>query len=212
MSAWQFNPSIGQKRMEALLQAPSFKDILDMLARDSDIVCCHLSRCDDRQGFSRTVFTLRTSSKTFDLLFNSERGYRGAYFLSAFDGLSANQTTIGRLTPLLLNWVARYAPTIDQTFAAKSLSLPSAKMWLAEAGTDLCDQCIGEWCNPTDDMPEILNDRWDIDDSPHARRGRKAPYLSKLRVYGAFLNKGEEEFVPPRKICRAQDINKYGWT
>lgn len=212
MSAWQFNPSIGEKRMEALLQAPSLIDIVDMLERHLNIACCHLSRCDDMQGFSRTVFTLRTPRTTFDLLFNSERGYRGAYFLSPSVGLNANQTTIGRVTPLLLDWVARYAPTIDQTFAAKSLSLPSAKVWLAEAETHLCDQCIGEWCNPTDDMPEILNDRWEIDDSPNARRGRKAPYLSKLRVYGAFLNERQEELVSPHKICRAQDISKYGWT
>lgn len=212
MSAWQFSTTIGQERVDALLRAPAFDEIVERLAREMEVVCCHRPKCDDLLGFSRVVFNLRIRRATFDLFFNSEHGYRGSYFLSPHAGLAANKTVIRLLTPLLLQWAGQHEPTLDQAFAVESLASPSAKVWLAEFESHLCQQCVGEWGNPTDETPEILNGRWELADSPNARRGRKAPFLSKLRVLGAFLNERHNEFVPARKRHRACEINAWGWS
>lgn len=85
-------------------------------------------------------------------------------------------------------------------------------MWLTEYGSHLCTQCIGEWGNPTGHTAEILNGRWELADTPNAHRGREAPFLSKIRVFGAFLNERNHEVVPARKRHRAFDINAEGWS
>lgn len=212
MSAWQFSSAIGEERVTALLQAPALNEIVEMLLHQVDVLCCHRQSCDDVPGFSRVVFNLRISPRTFDLFFNSEHGYRGSYYLSPHAGLAANEAIIKRLRPLLLAWAEQHEPTLDQEFAAESLASLSAKVWLTEYGSHLCAQCIGEWGNPTDDTAEILNGRWELADTSNARRGRKSPFLSKVRVFGAFLNERNDEVVPVRKRHRASDINAGGWS
>src|SRR5215208_5565311 len=66
--------------------------------------------------------------------------------------------------------------------------------------------------NPVDEIPEILNGRWENEDSPNGRRGRKAPRCSKLKIFGAFLSTRYDEFIPARKRYRAVDIHKCGWS
>lgn len=212
MSAWQFSSAIGEERVTALLKAPALNEIVELLLHQIDILCCHQQSCDDVPGFSRVVFNLRTSHRTFDLFFNSEHGYRGSYYLSPHAGLEANWAVIKHLRPFLLAWAEQHKPTLDQVFAAESLSSLSAKVWLAESGNHLCTRCTGEWGNPTDDTAEIMNGRWELADIPNARRGRKAPLLSKIRVFGAFLNECNDEIVPARKRHRASDINAGGWS
>jgi hypothetical protein len=207
MTAWLFDLSIGEERRSALLKAPPLVEIIEALTHEMEILCCHWPDCDDM-----VVFNLRVSRATFDLFFNSEHGYRGAYFESPHSGLAANDAVMARLTPLFLTWAEEYQPTLDRAFARESLSSPSAKIWLNEYESHLCEMCAGEWGNPTDTAPEILNGRWEVVDSPNSQRGRKAPFLSKLRVFGAFLNKRYDEFVPSRKRHRAQDLSAYGWS
>lgn len=212
MTTWQFSSAIDKERVTVLLQAPALNEIIEMLLCQIDVLCCHRQNCDDVPGFSRAVFNLRTSQRTFDLFFNSEHGYRGSYYLSPHEGLAANKTIIKQLSPLLLSWAEQHEPMFDQVFTAESLSSLSAKMWLTEYGSHLCAQCVSEWGNPTDNTAEILNDRWELADTPNARRGRKAPFLSKIRVSGAFLNERNDEIVPARKRHRATDINAGGWS
>jgi len=183
-----------------------------MLSREMEVLCCHRPDCDDMAGFSRVIFNLRAPSQTLDLFFNSEHGYRGSYFVSPHAGLAANDAIIKRLKPLLLAWAAQHQLALDQTFAGESLTSSSAKVWITESGSQLCQQCIGEWSNPTDEEPDILNGRWEVTDTPNAHRGRKAPHVSKLRVFGAFLNDRHDEFVPARKRHRAFHINEGGWS
>lgn len=212
MRAWQFSSTIDQERVDALLRAPAFDEIVEMLAGEMEVVCCHRPNCDDMQGFSRVVFNVHLPCTTFDLFFNSEHGYRGLYFLSPQAGLVANENVIRRLTPRLVRWAEQHEPSLDPAFAAESLASPSAKVWVTEFGSHQCQQCHGEWGNPTDETPEILNGRWEVADSPNARRGCKAPYFSKLRVLGAFLNERCDELVPTRKRHRARDICAWGWS
>ena len=76
----------------------------------------------------------------------------------------------------------------------------------------ICAACEGELGNPSNDAPEILNGRWEVEDEAFARRGRKAPLLTKVRVFGAFLDARHNELVPNRKRHRANQIHQWGWS
>jgi hypothetical protein len=78
-------------------------------------------------------------------------------------------------------------------------------VWLAEAGVKLCEGCDGEWTHPQSDAAEIRNDRWE---SASDVRGRKAPLLSKIKIFGAFLNERHDEFTSWRKRYRAWEIHE----
>ena len=100
-------------------------------------------------------------------------------------------------------------------FARDSLNSLSAKVWLAENGNEVCRNCAGcqgEWSSPRDDTAEILNRRWDESSEADAKSGRKAPYLTKLRIYGAFLSDQRDEWISKRKRHRATPIHKFGWS
>jgi hypothetical protein len=176
------------------------------------VVCCHQQLCDDDKQFSRVVFCVQILPSLFDLFFNSPNGYRGMYYQSPYRGLEANDAFIRGLARHLLGWAASNCPDIDRVFAEESLNSLSAKVWLAERGSDLCEQCAGEWRNPHDDVPEILNWRWENEDCPNGCCGRKAPRLSKLRIFGAFLNQHRDEFVSERKRHRSMHIYQNGWS
>ena len=212
MSQWRFTHAVDDVRSSALLVAPPFTEIVEVFAGNLDILCCHRQDCDDMAGFSRVAFNLRVPLPIFDLFFNSEHGYRGAYFDSPHAGLSANEACIQRLIPIVLAWAERHEPTFDQSFAQASLASPTAKVWLTEVESNLCEKCIGEWSNPKDGTPEIINDRWEHAGSANGRRGRKAPLLSTLRLFGAFLNERYDVFTPARKRFRAQELSACGWS
>jgi hypothetical protein len=212
MTAWNFSSLVHEERANALRRGEAFSAVVEAIARDMEVVCCHRRDCDDMAGFSRVVFNLRVPPPTFDVFFNSEHGYRGAYFESPHTGLAANEACIRHLTPLLLAWAKQYEPSLDQVFAQESLRSPTAKVWLTEFESHLCAKCVGEWGNPDDELPEILNGRWEVANSSNGRRGRKAPALSKLRVFGAFLSERYDEFTPTRKRFRAQQLNACGWS
>jgi len=121
-----------------------------------EVLCCHLEQCDNKSDFSRVVWCVRVGEPLFDLFFNSPNGYRGAYYQSPYVGLAVNETFIRRVSPVLLDWLDAGR---DRGFAVESLSSPSAKAWLAEHGGEMCQRCTGEWGNPVDEIPEILNGR-----------------------------------------------------
>jgi len=212
MSTWAYAETVTAERIATLLGAPSFSVISDQIASEMKVACCHQQPCDDNRQFSRVVFCVQISPSLFDLFFNSPNGYRGMYYQSPYRGLEANAAVIRGLARRLLGWAASNCPDIDGVFAEESLSSHSAKVWLAECGSHLCEQCAGEWRNPNDDVPEILNRQWENEDSPKGRCGRKAPCLSKLRIFGAFLNQRHDEFVPARKRYRSMQIHQSGWS
>ena len=172
------------------------------------VLCRHVQPCDDLVGFKRAVYCISVPEPTFDAFFNSEHGYRGAYFRSPYEGLRDNDYLIGALQPKLVEW-ARGRNHSDLEFDAESLSTHSAKVWLAETGNKLCDECEGEWTHPQDIVAEIRNGRWE---SATDVRGRKAPLLSKIKIFGAFLNERHDEFISWRKRHRAWEIHESGWS
>ncbi len=211
MQCWRYSPSLGSTRLEALATAGSFSEILETIAKSAHVLCVHNQGCDDIAGFARTVATIRVQPEMFDLFFNSQDGYRGAYARSPYAGFSANDQALETLTPLVLTYNETNQSKIDSSFVVESLGSPSAKIWLAEIGLDICALCTGEWANPVDSTPEIFNGVWDQATGVEATWGRKAPYFTKIKLIGAFLNNRYDEYVPAHKRHRAQLIHQRGW-
>lgn len=211
---WTFDTSLDPSRRAALSAPPTFDSLVAQVAQEMEILCCHHQACDDDTHFSRIVYCIRVGEPLFDLFFNSQSGYRAAYYHSPYRGLEANAQFIQSVMPRLLAWSQPTSAQSGIDFARESLTTPSAKAWLAEGGIhfDNCHKCRGEWKTPSDEKPEILNGRWELADCPIPKWGRKAPYLKKIRLFGAFLNARMDEFVPTRKRHRARDIHDCGWS
>jgi hypothetical protein len=208
---WQFSPSLGEERVRALSAAPKFAEITERIANTVVVLCCHRQECDDDRDFSRAVCSLTIPQSLFDLFFNSVHGYRGSYYASPFVGIEANHNFICRLLPLIVSLTDINSDGLTSAFAKESLTSLSAKVWLAEVGLGLCRHCEGEWSPPADEAAEILNGRWNIEPSIYGRWGRKAPYYSKLRLIGGFLNARYDEYIPACKRRRAQTLHWSGW-
>ncbi len=205
-AVWHY--ALDPKRSAALAAGSGFDAVVDCIANDMHVQCRHIQPCDDMAGFSRAAYCISVSLSTFDAFFNSEQGYRGAYYRSPYEGLAANHQLIAAITPKLIAWAGENGGT-ELGFDVESLSTHSAKAWLAEAGLRFCDRCDGEWTHPQDANAEIFNGRWE---SAADVRGRKAPRHSKIRIFGAFLNDRLDEFVSGRKRHRAQQIHEAGWS
>ena len=210
MSNWRFSYTVEASRRAKLEASPPFDAIAKRIANEMQIGCTHIDPCDEAAGFTRIVGCITVGYDLFDLFFNSQTGYRGRYFVSPDEGLAANSQLLGLLAAPLANFGRHSA--MNALEAEESLRASSAKCWLAEVGKGFCAACKGEWAAPQDEVPEILNDRWEHGDTVASWSGRKAPFLQQLRVLGAFINKAGDQYVPMRKRTRAQEIYEYGWS
>jgi hypothetical protein len=207
---WDLAASLGDVRLSALAEPPSFNSIVHAIRADMQVLCCHPESCDVAIGFERIIYCIKIGQPLFDLFFNSKAGYRAAFFQSPYDGQRANTAVIAMLTPALISSSATQAQR-PLVFIEESLSSSSAKVWLAEPENGFCAKCSGEWEIPKDDDAEIFNGRWECDPHRNAVNGRKAPYFTKLRIFGAFLNARYDEVVPARKRHRASHLHQWGW-
>jgi hypothetical protein len=206
---WRYSKVLGPHRVSALEAAPSFEEITDSVIRTMKVECQHVDPCDESPGRSRVVYCAAINPSLFDLFFNSANGYRAFYYRSPEDGLRANGAFVSSAaSKLFASGLGNAAPDL----IARSLGVPSAKVWVAEVGKGWCRRCSGDWKAPTDDEAEILNGRWECSDSPNSRYGRKAPPLGMLRILGGFVGDQEGEYVPNPKRHRATDIHDWGWS
>ena len=210
ISKWEYSHAVSDDRQRALLRPPSFESIGVSIAKTMRVLCRHPDRCDEAEGYHRVVYCTAVDRPLFDLFFNSANGYRAWYFRSPAEGVAMNGRLLGTLTPVLLAF--KSDDRIDPKMVQASLSAGSAKAWLAEVGKGSCEHCDGEWHTAQNDFAEILNDRWELSSVPDARNGRKAPFLTMIRVVGGFVNPTSEEYVPERKRSRAKDIHEVGWS
>jgi len=212
IQSWKFADTIDSDRRDRLNEAPAFAEIIETVRGGMNILCAHIDPSKDNPPFSRAVFSIRVSDQLFDWVFNSVNGFRAWFFRSPYDGLRQNARMIGELAPVLLESMKS---TTERHLARDSLNSLSAKVWLAECGNEVCQDCAGckgEWEPPKDDKPEILNGRWNLSREANAKYGQKAPRFTKLRVYGGFLNEQRDEWIPMRKRHRAQQIRDLGWS
>ena len=213
---WNYVGKCEPERRTALSKWIQFSNITDRLIQEMKLVCYHREPRVHDASYARTVHCVKITSATFDAFFNSQAGYRGAYFVSREAGLRANQSLFELLTPTLMSWTKQHYHQVDQDWMAKSLSTISAKAWLTEApfaeSHVKCKLCADEWsCSYFSEL-QIENGRWERCENVYSRWGRQAPQLTKLRFFGGFVNGSHHEWVPPHKRERATDIWKHGWT
>src|SRR5688572_238206 len=103
---WEFSHTLPNavERLSYLTTPPSFERIVDLIANEMKMLCCHPEPCKGQAGFDRPVYCIQVSEKLFDLFFNSVSGYRGSYFRSEFAGLGANKHFIKTLLPRFLEF------------------------------------------------------------------------------------------------------------
>lgn len=210
IAKWDLSPTLGETRLNELMAPSSFEAIVEHIRTRMEVLCCHPETADIA-SFERIIYCIKISPSLFDLLFNSSSGYRASYYHSPYEGLRANDYLIQSLLPVLIASRQTQSAKKDTKFITESLTSPSAKLWLAEPEHGFCPSCNGEWVEPKTKTAEILNDRWEWGECSNAIRGRKAPFLTKIRVFGAFVNAGYDEFVPERKRHRARHIHERGW-
>ncbi len=210
MPRWEYSDTVTADRQRALLRSPSFQEISSLIADTMRVLCRHTDPCDEANGYERVVYCITVDKQLFDLFFNSLNGYRAWYFRSPAEGMAMNARLLETMAPPLLAF--RSDDNIDANTLRASLSAPSGKAWLAEVGKGFCPRCAGEWHTAQDDLAEIINGRWELSAVPDARNGRKAPFLTMIRVLGGFVNPAAAEYVPKRKRNRAQDIHEIGWS
>jgi hypothetical protein len=210
MRRWEYSPLVPDARQRALLDAPEFEAISSEVVRTMRVLCLHSDRCDEAAGYKRIVCCVSIDRELFDLFFNSWNGYRAQYFRAADGGLALNAQFLNTVAPALA--AAGAGTNLDAAFMTASLQVASAKVWLAEVGKGFCSLCAGEWRTASDEAAEILNDRWECSTIPDAKNGRKAPFLTMLRVMGGFIDSAFNEYVTTRKRNRAQQIHESGWS
>lgn len=212
MTQWRYTGNCKDARLQALLVIRPFNDIADWVKHEMQILCCHPEDCNDKHRYKRASYCVEVSPQLFDVFFNSQSGYRGAYFQSPEEGLAANRLLLSAVSPVLVAWTRKYCTDPEPNFAAKSLAGASAKAWLAEGPLRRCEGCEGEWNSSMPAHLQIINGRWELDSHIHAEWGRRAPWFRKIRFFGAFLNEMGDEYVAPRKSSRAKELWARGWS
>jgi hypothetical protein len=215
---WQFSVS-QTSRLQDLANAPSFEAITQAIASSMTVLCRHYDRCDKNHSFCRAVYCVEVGTSLFDQFFNSAQGYRAQYFHSPQQGREANATFLRILKPRLLAAGAicdapSEKPCESRVDPEISLSAAGAKVWLAEKSHQLCNRC-GEWSQPEAEAlvnPEIRNERWERLEELYAKWGCTAPYLTRIRVLGGFINNARDELLIFEKRFRAEEISRRGWS
>lgn len=209
---WKYVGTSEPERLAVLSSPLPFLEVVDRLKREMRIVCFHRQERTEDISYSRAVFCVQVGPSLFDSFFNSTSGYRASYFVGPEAGLEANRVLLKELSPTLISWAIRRHSGIDRDWLIESLSLPSAKAWLAEETLSLCSECAGEWSTSYVSELEIANGRWECSDHAHAAWGRQAPRLTKVRIFGGFVNHAHQEWVADHKQKRAQQIWEHGWS
>src|SRR5262245_59818238 len=145
---WDFATSLGHDRLHALTAPTSFEVIVQQIMQRMEILCRRTDPCRDLHGFKRVLYCIKAPAASCDLFFNASSGYRAAYYLSPYEGMSTSSRFIRSLLPAMLAFDSAANDSPGTPFIEESLSSPSSKVWLAEAQPGLCCRCIGEWSAP----------------------------------------------------------------
>jgi hypothetical protein len=173
--------------------------------------CFHWEPRQHGTTYERAVFCGAVDPEVFDWFFNATTGYRGAFFESPEVGNRENRLLVDGLTPFLAEWVLAQDSWHGVHRIRASLSKPSAKMWLAEY-PGLCALCAGEWSSSYEPELRIYNSRWECSSHIHSAWGTHAPRMTKIRVFGGFMNADGNEWLASHKSERAAHIWEYGWS
>lgn len=208
--AWRFVGEAEEPRLLALTQSLPQSALASALRDGLTLRCFHREPREHDHSFRRAVFCGTVDLRLFDWFFNSGTGYRAAFYQGPDIGTRANRTLLDELSEFLLTWAVPQHDE-DRSWVHASLSQPSAKAWLAEY-PGLCPACAGEWSSSYVSELEIRNDRWEYSPHVHAAWGRQAPSLTKIRIFGGFIDARHHEWLATRKSERAMHISEHGWS
>lgn len=207
---WRYVGKGEPGRLAALTNPRPNAELAGALRSALTLQCFHSEPRQDDPAYERAVFCGTVSPELFDWFFNASTGYRGAFFESASAGTQANRALVDQLAPVLADWATAKQGADPQRVLA-SLAKPSAKAWLAEH-PGLCPKCAGEWSSSYCAELCIENSRWECSSHIHSAWGRQAPQLSKIRVFGGFINAQRNEWLASHKAERAKNIWEHGWS
>lgn len=210
-SAWRYIGKADPARLAALGQSLPNAELPAALQRGLALKCFHREPRQDDVSFKRAVFCGTVDDQLFDWFFNANTGYRGAYFDSPEFGTRANLALVNHLAYFLAEWALSQELDLDRDWILASLSKTSAKAWLAEY-PGLCGLCSGEWGPTYISELQIENSRWENSSHVHSVWGRQAPRLSKIRIFGGFIDSVQNEWLATHKTERARHIWEHGWT
>jgi hypothetical protein len=91
IDVWDFTLPPDDPRRANLQAEGSFDAVAEDIRQKMEVLCCHPDPWGKIPPFNPVVYCIRVPAPVFDRFFNSQYGYRGAYFRSPFDGLSANE-------------------------------------------------------------------------------------------------------------------------
>jgi hypothetical protein len=208
---WHYVGNSDPQRLAALEEPQPYAELVGALQCGLTLRCFHREPREHDASYERAVFCGTVDSYLFDWFFNASTGYRGAFYEAPDAGTRANRTLLNHLTQFLLNWALSQQPDCDRSWILASLSRPSAKAWLAEY-PGLCPSCAGEWDPSYVAELHIQNNRWEDSTHVHAAWGRQAPRLTKIRIFGGFIDEHHREWLAPHKAERATHICEYGWS
>ena len=208
---WRYVGEADPERLAALMHPPRHGEFTRALQLGLQLKCFHREARGDDATYVRAVFCGSVSLHLFDWFFNSSTGYRGAFFESPENGSRANRLLVGQLAHSLADWAVAEQRDPDREWVLASLAKPSAKAWLAEH-PGLCAECEGEWSSSYVSELQIENSRWECSSHTHSVWGRQVPRMSKIRVFGGFINAEQHEWVAPHKTARATHIWEHGWS
>ncbi|WP_042955290.1 hypothetical protein [Pseudomonas sp. G5(2012)] len=209
--AWHYVGESTPQRISALENSLPNTELSGVLKNGLTLQCFHPEPRTDDTSYVRAVFCGTVSPDLFDWFFNSSTGYRGAFFQSPEAGDQANRLLVDQLSDFLADWAVTTQTDADRAWILASLAKPSAKAWLAE-DPGLCARCKGEWDQSHVSDLQIKNSRWELASHVHAEWGRQAPCLSKIRIFGGFINAQQQEWIAQHKSDRAFHIWKHGWS
>lgn len=210
-SPWRYVGKVEPERLATLTSPLPHSELAGALQNGLKLECFHREPRQHDYAYQRAVFCGTVSTQLFDWFFNASTGYRGAFFQSASTGTQASLALVSHLTPLLADWAISQQRDTDREWILASLGKQSAKAWLAEY-PGLCGKCAGEWSSSYNSDLLIENSRWECSSHVHASWGRQAPRLSKIRIFGGFIDSQQNEWLAPHKADRAKLIWEHGWS
>ena len=144
MTPWRYVGNATSERL-ARLESPNPYPALLAALKISPIACFHREPKQRDDSYARADFCLDIGAELFDAFFNASTGYGARYFVEPERGLAANRELIAELSPVLAEWAIARSSQLDRAWIDRSLSLPTAKVWLAEDSVALCPLCRGGW-------------------------------------------------------------------
>lgn len=221
---WRFAETVPGDRRSVLERCRTFDEIAQQLYSEARILSFRgeKGRQGPVKGCLRPEYKLQiTTASAVDEFFNGRYGYRAAYYVDPEEGSRANQSFLQGLLENLVAYALSHpaGQHLDEYTLRRSLTLPSAKVWLEEAGFSLdhklgIDILVPEWCAAAHDALAAFNKNR-LPDPPEKEKaiwGVRAPTGCRLDVKGAFVAADDSERIPDDKRRRSEEIHEYGFT